>query len=83
MYLIDKAREVAGDISATVHRWHDESKYMSSQTALILIIIKSVLFLTAAALYFSGAGFASNLALGIYFGFSVVFYVLYFKRKRA
>lgn len=82
MYLIDKVREIAGDTSGTVRRWYDESKYMSSQTALILIIIKSVLFLTAAALYFSGAGFASNLALGIYFGFSVVFYAVYFRRKR-
>lgn len=83
MYLIDRAREIAGDVSATIYQWYDESKYMSHKTALILIIVKSVLFLTAATLYFVGAGFASSFTLSIYFGFSIVFYIAYFRRKRA
>jgi hypothetical protein len=80
MYLIDKAREIASDVDATLRDYFHSADL--PRKMYYVTIAKAVLFLIAATLFFSGAAEAAQFTFFVYVGVSLAFYAMWYKLRR-
>lgn len=81
MYVVDRTREVVQDVDNALRNYFYARGVSTS--LYYAVVVKAILFLIAATLFFSGAMFASKLMLIAYFVSSLTFYLIYFRGRRA
>lgn len=81
MYLIDKAREVLHDTDTTLRNFFYDADMPVKM--YYVAIMKAVLFLISAGLFFSGAASAAQFTFFVYIGVSLAFYAMWYRARRA